>query len=80
MDKLKTGIYEHYKGHKYLVLGFAKHSETLDNLVVYVCLYENEQSHQHMWVRPYEMFLETLEKDGEVIPRFKYLGSDGDYK
>lgn len=69
---LKLGIYQHYKGKKYLVLGVAKHSESLENLVVYVALYENETS--NFWVRPLQMFTEEVEIDGKKIPRFKYLG------
>ncbi|MDP2873701.1 MAG: DUF1653 domain-containing protein [bacterium] len=68
---IKLGIYEHYKGKKYLVLGVAKHSETLEDLVVYVTLYENEKS--AMWVRPLAMFLEEVEVEGKKVPRFKYL-------
>jgi hypothetical protein len=55
MQKLQMGVYKHYKGNKYLVLGVAKHSETLEDLVVYTTLYENEKS--AMWVRPLKMFL-----------------------
>lgn len=73
MKKFKPGIYQHFKGNKYLVLGLAKHSETLEELVVYVPLYENEES--NMWVRPLEMFLEDKEVDGKKVARFKYLGS-----
>ncbi|MBD3362420.1 DUF1653 domain-containing protein [Candidatus Dojkabacteria bacterium] len=71
MKELKSGIYKHYKGNKYLVLGKAKHSETLEDLVVYISLYDNEMS--KIWVRPVEMFLEEVEYDGRKMPRFKYL-------
>lgn len=69
MKKLELGIYQHYKGMKYTVLGVAKHSETLEDLVVYVTLYENELS--ALWVRPLKMFLETVIVDGKEVPRFK---------
>lgn len=69
MQKLELGLYQHYKGMKYLVLGIAKHSETLEELVVYVTLYENEES--AMWVRPLKMFLETVTIDGKEVPRFR---------
>lgn len=69
MQKLELGIYQHYKGNKYLVLGTAKHSETLEELVVYCTLYENKQS--ALWVRPLKMFLEEVVIDGKKIPRFK---------
>ncbi len=65
------GLYRHYKGKKYLVLGVAKHSETLEELVVYVTLYENEAG--PIWVRPLKMFTETVEMDGKQVPRFKKI-------
>ena len=71
MNTFQTGTYQHYKGMKYLVLGVAKHSETLEDLVVYVTLYENERS--SMWVRPLKMFTENVTIDGKSIPRFKKL-------
>lgn len=73
---LKLGIYEHYKNpkHRYRVLGVARHSETLEDLVVYEALYENEMS--KLWVRPLEMFLGDVEIDGKAIPRFRYLFDD----
>lgn len=67
---LKLGLYEHYKGNKYQVLGVAIHSKTLEELVVYKALYGEGLT----WVRPLKMFLETVEVDGEVKPRFRYLG------
>lgn len=69
---IKLGVYQHYKGEKYSVLGVAKHSETLEDLVVYICHYDNETS--KMWVRPLEMFFEEVEIDGKIQPRFRYLG------
>lgn len=69
MNKLELGIYQHYKGNKYLALGVAKHGETKEDLVVYVTLYENDMA--SMWVRPLKMFLEKVEVDGELIPRFR---------
>ncbi|CAG1023230.1 hypothetical protein DOJK_02184 [Patescibacteria group bacterium] len=74
MKELKLGIYQHYKGNKYLVIGIAKHSETLEELVVYITLYDNELS--KIWVRPLEMFLEDIEFEGKTVPRFKYLGEN----
>jgi hypothetical protein len=68
---LKLGTYEHYKGKKYRIVGVAKHSETLEDMVVYEALYDNETS--KLWVRPLEMFLEEVEVDGKKVPRFKYL-------
>jgi hypothetical protein len=69
---LKLGIYEHYKGKKYRVIGIAKHSETLEDVVVYEALYENEMS--KLWVRPLTMFTENVIVEGKTVPRFKYAG------
>ena len=71
MSKVKPGYYRHFKGNKYLVIGTAKHSETLEELVVYVSLYENETS--QIWVRPVELFLEKIEREGKTVPRFKFI-------
>lgn len=68
----KLGVYEHYKNRKkYRVVGVAKHSETLEDMVVYEALYENEVS--KLWVRPLAMFLEEVEVAGKRVPRFNYL-------
>ena len=62
------GIYEHYKGYRYLVLSVARHSETLEECVVYKALYGNEG----VWVRPLTMFLENVPDKG--CARFAFLG------
>ena len=61
-----AGIYRHYKGQRYRVLGTAQHSETLELLVVYQALY----GEHGLWVRPAAMFCETVELDGERVSRF----------
>ncbi len=66
---VKLGKYRHYKGNEYEVIGVAKHSETLEEMIVYGALHEN-----HFWVRPLKMFIEKVEIDGKKIPRFKYIG------
>ena len=71
-NNIKNGIYQHYKGNKYEVIGVAKHSETLEDLVVYRALYDNQVS--KLWVRPLKMFTETIENDGKEMERFKYIG------
>ena len=71
--EFKPGIYQHYKGNKYVALGVAKHSETLEELVVYITLYDNEQS--KIWVRPLGMFMEEVEVNGQKKPRFKFLSN-----
>lgn len=67
---LELGKYKHYKGNEYEVLGVAKHSETMEELVVYKALYGEED----LWVRPLEMFTEEVEVDGKMVPRFEYIG------
>jgi hypothetical protein len=66
---IKTGIYQHYKGPKYEVHGVARHSETEEWMVVYTPLYGAEEN-RHQWVRPYDMFLEQVEVNGNLTPRF----------
>ena len=68
--ELKPGIYQHFKGARYQVQGVARHSETGEELVVYTPLY----GEGGLWVRPLAMFLETVERDGRVQPRFEYIG------
>lgn len=64
----KLGRYRHFKGNEYEVKGVATHSETGEQMVVYSPLY----GERDLWVRPLEMFMETVERDGEVLPRFEY--------
>lgn len=61
--------YKHFKGNEYLVLYLAKHSETLEELVVYQALY----GEKGIWVRPLNMFLEQVEVAGKLINRFEEL-------
>jgi hypothetical protein len=70
MRELKLGLYRHYKGNDYKVIGTAKHSETLETLVLYVPQY----GEGGYWVRPLEMFLEEVEVNGKQQPRFAYIG------
>lgn len=67
---IETGVYQHYKGNFYEVLGVGCQTETHEYFVVYRSLYRKE-ANPDIWIRPYEMFVETIEKDGEAIPRFK---------
>lgn len=67
---IKLGEYRHYKGNEYQVIGIAKHSETLEEMVVYRALYGEGQ----LWVRPAAMFAENVDIDGKAVPRFTYLG------
>lgn len=68
---MKLGKYRHYKGKQYRVIGIAKHSETLEDLVVYEALYENPTG--KLWVRPLKMFSEKIVVDGKKIPRFTFI-------
>lgn len=71
VDKTITpGKYRHYKGFEYQVFGVARHSESEEWLVSYRCLY-GDYSH---WVRPFEMFIGSIEIDGVEQPRFDYVG------
>ena len=70
MEEVKLGKYRHFKGNEYEVIGVAKHSETLEEFVVYKELYGDGE----IWVRPKEMFLEKVDKDGKLVSRFEYLG------
>ncbi len=63
---IKPGKYQHFKGNFYEVIDIAKHSETLEEYVVYKALY----GEQKLWVRPAKMFTELVEKDGKKVPRF----------
>lgn len=65
---IESGIYEHFKGMRYEVLGVALHSETQEPMVIYKPLYKTDAEY---WVRPYDMFVETVERDEKVCPRFK---------
>jgi hypothetical protein len=69
-DLIIGGKYRHYKGKEYTVIAIAKHSETLEELVVY----RAEYGENGVWVRPKEMFLETVQVDGKTVERFEYIG------
>ena len=69
---MKKGRYRHYKGNEYIVLGVASHSETLEEMV----LYQQDYGEGGLWVRPKEMFLESVTVDGQQLPRFQFLGPE----
>jgi len=69
---IELGVYQHYKGKRYQVMGVAKHSETLEDLVVYKKLYDDGG----LWVRPYGMFKENVIVDGREVPRFKFISKE----
>ena len=67
--EIKPGRYRHFKGNEYQVLGVARHSETMEELVVYRALY----GERGLWVRPASMWNETVERDGQTFPRFTLI-------
>jgi len=64
---IKLGKYRHFKGQEYEVIGIAKHSETLEDLVIY-------RDEINLWARPLDIFLAEVEVDGGMVSRFEYLG------
>lgn len=74
LPELRLGVYRHYKGHRYQVIGMARHSETHEALVVYRPLYGEGA----MWVRPYEMFVGTVTVDGVDRARFAPEAATGE--
>ena len=70
MEEIKIGKYRHFKGNEYEVIGIARHSETLEETVVYKALY----GEGGLWVRPASMWNETVINDGKPIKRFTYIG------
>jgi len=73
MEEIKKGIYKHYKGNFYKVLGTAIHSETLEKMVIYMALYEGKFGKNAVFIRPIKMFFEDVEIDGKKIPRFEWV-------
>lgn len=71
--KMKPGKYQHYKGPMYEVIDTVRHSETEEWMVLYRPLYDDEQG---LWVRPYDMFLQSVSVDGVQVPRFRFLGEE----
>ena len=68
--ELKPGKYRHFKGNEYELLFTARHSETLEEMVVYRALY----GERGLWVRPASMWSELVERDGQTFRRFTYIG------
>jgi cupin 2 domain-containing protein len=71
---IQPGSYRHYKGNEYTVVGTARHSETLEELVVY----RQEYGEHRLWVRPKEMFSEKVKVDGEEVRRFQPLAASSE--
>lgn len=69
LPETPLGLYRHYKGGEYEVIGVARHTETLEPLVVYRPLYNQSG----WWTRPHAMFFEAIDLDGTVRPRFERI-------
>ena len=74
MEPIRPGVYRHFKGNLYRVLFTAQHSETLEEMVVYQQLY----GEMGVWVRPLDMFLGTVERDGKAQYRFEEIEDHGE--
>jgi cyclomaltodextrinase len=70
LSPIKPGRYRHFKGNEYEVIGIVRHSESMQELVLYRALYGDGG----LWVRPADMFCESIERDGQRMPRFEYIG------
>lgn len=76
-DDIQLGKYQHYKGKFYLVIGTARHSETLEPLVIYKALYDSpEFGLNSLWARPQKMFEENIIIDGKEVSRFKFIDNE----
>jgi hypothetical protein len=75
IDDIPCGTYQHYKtGKLYEVMGLARHSETLEEMVIYKALYQcNQFTNHQVWVRPKAMFIEYVIYNGDTVPRFKRI-------
>jgi hypothetical protein len=69
-NSIQFGRYDHFKGMQYELVDVVYHSETQEALVLYRALYGEKK----LWVRPFEMFFETIEREGKSLPRFCYVG------
>jgi len=75
MSELKVGKYQHYKGNFYEIIGIGRHTETLEDFVIYRALYDSEEFGKNaLWVRPKSLFFEKVLVDGKKVSRFKYIG------
>ena len=73
LQSTELGVYRHYKGNLYEVVGTARHSETLEAMTVYKTLYGSPQEQVQLWVRPQKMFLEEVLVNGKMEPRFSKM-------
>lgn len=78
MQEIPLGKYKHYKGNNYEVIGIARHSETLEKMVVYRALYQEDlpagqAGGNNLWVRPLTMFIEQVNVEGKLLDRFSKI-------
>ncbi|TPV56474.1 DUF1653 domain-containing protein [Aestuariibacter sp. GS-14] len=73
---IKPGVYQHYKGNNYEVIGVARHSEDESQVVVYRPMYGEGA----LWVRPLDMFTEQVSVNGRSVERFRYIGQAAHYE
>lgn len=71
LAEIKTGTYKHYKNNEYEVLGFGRHTETGEEFVIY----KPKNGNDKLWIRPFEMFFEDVEINGELVPRFQFISN-----
>ncbi len=71
-ETLRPGLYRHFKGNYYELIGVARHSETGEEMVVYRALY----GERGLWVRPLSMWNEVVDRDGRLTRRFTYVGGE----
>jgi hypothetical protein len=74
-SNIQKGIYEHYKGNRYEVVGSAVHTETNEHMVIYKALYKGNFPEGTLWVRPMTMFKENITLNGQSVPRFRFLSA-----
>jgi hypothetical protein len=72
IDSIRPGRYRHFKGKEYIVVGVARHSETEEDLVVYL----QDYGDRSLWVRPKTMFLQRVDHGGLSVPRFEFIGEE----
>lgn len=75
-NEIKLGKYRHYKGKFYEVIGIALHSETLEEFVVYKPLYDNKEFPDKLWIRPKNMFIQTVLVNNQSVKRFEFISNN----
>lgn len=73
MATLKPGRYRHFKGNDYEVLFVGIHTETDEEFVIYRALYGSDELKSKIWIRPLNMFTETVRREGKTLPRFQFV-------